>query len=93
MGRLKILNTIINLKNNSNLQVSSMYRSRELHNTEFILKVNQYLQQKRNVKNHLMIGVFNIDIKIQNTISQNFLNNFCENGFSLALLIRLDHII
>ena len=77
MGRFKILNTTINLKNNSNLQVSSMYRS---HNTEFILKVNQYLQQKRNVKNHLMRGEFNIDIKIQNTINQNFLNNFLENG-------------
>ena len=81
MGKLKILNTIINLKNNSNLQVSSMYRSHGLHDTEFILKVNQYLQQKRNVKNHLIIGDFNIDIKIQNTISQNFLNNFLENGF------------
>jgi len=81
MGRLKILNTIINLKNNSNLQVSSMYRSHGLHDTEFILKVNQYLQQKRNVKNHLIIGDFNIDIKIQNTISQSFLNNFLENGF------------
>ena len=28
-----------------------------------------------------MIGDFNIDIKIQNTISQNFLNNFLENDF------------
>ena len=81
MGKLKILNTIINLKNNSNLQVSSMYRPHGLHDTEFILKVNQYLQQKRKVKNHLIIGDFNIDIKIQNNISQNFLNNFLENGF------------
>ena len=51
---MKILNfntiKIINLKNNSNLQVSSMYRSHGLHDTEFILKVNQYLQQKETLK-------------------------------------------
>ena len=49
LGKLKILNTIINLKSNSHLEISSMYRSHDLHNTEFILKVNQYLQLKRNV--------------------------------------------
>ena len=58
-----------------------MYRSHDLHNTEFILKVNQYLQLKRNVKNHLIIGDFNINIMPQNNISQNFLYNFLENGF------------
>ena len=59
-----------------------MYRSHDLHNTEFILKVKQYLQLKRNVKNHLIIGDFNINIMLQNNISQNFLYNFLENGFS-----------
>ena len=52
-----------------------------MHNTEFILKVNQYLQLKRNIKNHLIIGDFNINIMLQNNISQNFLYNFLENGF------------
>ena len=53
-----------------------MYKSHDLHNIEFILKVNQYLQLKRNVKNHLIIGDFNIYIMLQNNISQNFLHNF-----------------
>ena len=58
-----------------------MYRSRDLHNIELILNVNQYLQLKRNVKNHLIIGDFNVNIMLQNNISQNFLYDFLENGF------------
>ena len=33
------------------------------------------------MKNHLIIGDLNINIMIQNNISQNFLYNFLENGF------------
>ena len=80
-GRLKILNTNIKLKNNSQLEILSMYRSHDLHITEFMLNVNQYLQLKRHVKNHLIISDFNINIMLQDNISQNFLYNFLENGF------------
>ena len=81
IGRLKILNTIINLNNNSHLEISSMYRSHDLCSPEFILNVKNYLKIKRNVKNHLIIGDYNINILQNNNVSQDFLNNLLENGY------------
>lgn len=79
--RLKIINTIIKLNNNSSLEISAMYRSHDLHSAEFVLNVKKYLKLKRNVKNHLIIGDYNINILQNSNISQDFLNNFLENGY------------
>lgn len=81
IGKLKILNTIINLNNNSHLEISAMYRSHDLCKSEFILNVKKYLIFKSNVKNHLVIGDYNINILQNSNTSQEFLNNFLENGY------------
>lgn len=81
IGKLKILNTEIILSNEKHLQISSMYRSHDLNCCEFILNVKNYLKAKRNVKNHFIIGDFNINIINNEITSEEFLNNFLENGF------------
>lgn len=79
--RLKILNTKVDLNNNKQLEITSLYRSHDLSTTEFNLNLKSYLYKKRNIKNHIIIGDFNINIKDQTIISNEFLNNFLENGF------------
>ena len=46
-----------------------------------ILNLKKYLNNKRNVKNHFVIGDFNINIGQNNNISQEFISNFLEKGF------------
>ena len=62
IGRLKLLNTIITLSNNKYLEITSLYRSHDQSCCEFNLNIINYLHQKKNSKNHIIIGDFNINI-------------------------------
>ena len=62
-------------------EISSLYRSHGLGCIEFIVNINKYLQTKRKVPNHLIIGDFNINILENNNISFEFLNNLLGKGF------------
>ena len=80
-GKLKIINSCIKLSNKKTLEISSMYRSHDFGCAEFIRNLNEYLEKKRKVTNHLIIGDFNINIKENNIISLTFLNKLYEKGF------------
>lgn len=80
-GKLKIINTCITLNNNKQLEISSLYRSHGLTCTEFNLNFKNYLEQKRKIRNHIIIGDFNINIQECNTISVDFQTSLLEKGF------------
>lgn len=84
IGKLKIVNTLIKLNNNSNLELSVVYRSHDIPTLEFIMNLKNHLNNRKNSKNHLVIGDFNINIMDENDISHEFLNNFLEKGFILG---------
>lgn len=81
IGKLKIINTIITLNNKRNLEISSLYRSHDLSCAEFGLNFKNYLELKKNIANHIIIGDFNINIRDCNAISIDFLNNLLEKSF------------
>lgn len=85
-GKLKLLNSTITLNNNSLLTLTALYRSHDLTCTDFIFNLNSFLNSTKNVKNHLVIGDYNIDISKQNTNSEQMLNNFLEKGFRPGFL-------
>ena len=63
------------------IQISSLYRSHNLHKAEFISNLKKTLIQNNKIKNHYIARDFNIDILEINNISEEFLNNFLEMGF------------
>lgn len=81
MGRLNILNSHIKLNNNTSIEISAIYRPHDLPKMEFITELKSYMNFKRKVKNHFLIGDFNIDILKIDNYSQEHLNNCLEQGF------------
>ena len=81
IGKLKILNSRISLNNNSNLEISALYRCHDLPRLEFISNVKSYIKSKRNIKNHLIVGDFNINIMNEDEYSLELLGNMMEKGF------------
>ena len=81
VDKLKIIHTNITLNNSKSLQISSLYRSHQLPEITFINSLKKFLNENKNIKNHYIIGDFNINILETNMISQEFLNNFLELGF------------
>lgn len=79
VGRPSILNSSISIENNIKLVISALYRSHDLHKPEFIIELKFFLDITKKIKNHLIIGDFNIDIMKLDNNSQEFLNNFLES--------------
>lgn len=79
--------TDIELENNESLRISAIYRSHDIHKSEFVLSIKKYLEENRNIKNHCIVGDFNIDImhlnttSYENNLSQEYLNNFLLNEY------------
>lgn len=82
VGRLSVLNSTIRIDDKNNLDISAVYRSHDLPKTEFIEDLNNYLDSKKKLKNHLLIGDFNIDLLKLDNVSQEFLNILLEMEFS-----------
>lgn len=80
-GRIQIINTSIKLNNQCNLEVTAVYRSHGIPKSEFITEINKFLIENKSVKNHLVIGDFNIDLLEHDNLSQEFLCNFLEKGY------------
>lgn len=81
IDKLRIANSTIKMSNGSNVEISALYRSHSLNKTDFINSLNTYLRDKKNCKNHFVIGDFNIDLIKLDVLGQEFLNNFLEHGF------------
>ena len=63
IGQAKFLNIIIELDNNIELKISSIYRCFGHDKSNFINSIKQLLIKNVNVQNHIIIGDFNIDLK------------------------------
>ena len=82
IDRIKFLVADLSINDNENLKISATYRSHDIPKTEYVLSTKKFLIENRKVKNHFIIGDFNIDIisndvqKYENNINQVFLSNF-----------------
>lgn len=82
-GRLKIINSSIELHEDKNkvIEISALYRSHDLPKIEFVSELKKYLDIKSKVKNHIIIGDFNIDITNIDLANQDHLSNLLEKGY------------
>lgn len=80
-GRINIINTQVPLRNGKSLEISSVYRCHDIPKSKFILYLNKYLKEKKNSKNHLVVGDFNIDLLQLDNESQEFTSNFLDKCF------------
>lgn len=85
IDKIKFLVVDLNINDNEIFRISAIYRSHDIPKTEFILSTKRYITENKNVKNHCIVGDFNIDImskdKYEKNINQEFLNNFLANEF------------
>jgi hypothetical protein len=79
--KLKVINSTITLDNDKQLLITALYRCHSLKKTEFTLYFKDLLRMNRKLKNHLIIGDFNIDINSNETMDQEFLQILLENGY------------
>ena len=85
INRLKIMNTKITLENNRNITLSSIYRSHDIHKTEFLMNIKNFVKINKKQKDNLIIGDFNFDILSQDVLDQEFLQVLLENGYCPGL--------
>ena len=81
IGRLSIIHTDILINNNKTVRISATYRSHSIKKLEFVNSIKKYINCNINIKNHMIIGNFNIDIMCGDNISHVFLNNFSEKEY------------
>ena len=81
IGRLSIIHTDILINNNETVRISATYRSHSIKKLEFVSSIKKYINCNINIKNHMIIGDFNIDIMCGENISHEFLNNFSEKEY------------
>lgn len=82
--RIKIINTTIRMVSSEKIEFSALYSCQELGKPEFIKGIEEYLQSKKFVKNHYLLGDLNIDTLGINLFTQDLLNTFSENGYILC---------
>lgn len=80
-GKLRILHSNIQVRNNHNIQISAMYRSHDILETDFLMNYKSFLDEHRNVKNHMIVGDFNIDTLSIGIINQEFFSSNLEHGY------------
>ena len=85
IGKIKIINSKISLENKKKLLLSSIYRSHDIHKTEFLMNMKNHIEMNKTNKNNIIVGDFNIDILNQDIIDQEFLQVMLENGYCPGL--------
>ena len=55
-----------------------IYKSHDLPKPKFVMSVETFLKKKKNIKNHWIVGDFNIDLLNLNNLSLEFLNYLFE---------------
>ena len=81
IGQAKFLNIIIELDNNIELKISSIYRCFGHDKSNFINSIKQLLIKNVNVQNHIIIGDFNIDLLKPDSESEVFMSNYLEHEY------------
>ena len=64
------------------IKISTLYRCHHIGKDKFTQLINDYVNTNQSLKNHFIIGGFNIDILTSTKASEELLNNFLEKGFS-----------
>ena len=80
-GKIKIINTKITLNKGDSLDISSLYRLHGIPKSEFILDLNKFQNKTKNIKNHLLLGDFNINLLELHSLSHEYLCNFLDKGY------------
>ena len=80
VNNITFLSIIIKFKN-INLKITSIYRCHKLKLDRFIPGINEFLNLNTKIKNHIIIGDFNIDLINGNNYSEEFINNFLEKEY------------
>ena len=88
---VSILCSKVIFNDNEEFQIPAIYRCHDISKTEFNWSLKKYMKNKINIKNHCLIGDFNIDILNDSVhdnnseqryyitvTSQEFLNNLLE---------------
>ena len=75
VGRVKFLNTTILLKEGRKLKITSLYRCHTITKEEFIHNMVTFLEDNKKVKNHLLIGDFNINLMDNDRTINDYKNN------------------
>lgn len=81
INKLKIIKSKIIIENNKELYISAIYRSHDIHKTEFLMNFKELIQINKKHKNSIIVGDFNMDILSQENIEQEFLQVILENGY------------
>lgn len=81
INNLKIINSKVTLETNKELVLSAVYRSHDIHKTEFLINIKNLLKHNKKYKNNLIVGDFNFDILSQEIIEQEFLQILLMNGY------------
>ena len=81
IGSCKILTTTIKTVNDSYIKISGLYRSHDITKENLIKDFYKYLVRSKKIKNHCIVGDFNIDILKSDNNSTTFLTNLLEAGY------------
>ena len=77
------LNTIIKLKNDVSIKITSLYRCHNVKKLDFISVIKNIIDKEKNTKNHIIVGDFNLNIiDTSNSIINDYLNNYFEAGYN-----------
>lgn len=81
VNSLKILNATIKGDNDDMIKISGIYRSHKIPKLEFINCMNEFIINNKLLKNHYIIGDFNVDTLNTDHESESYLNNFLQNKY------------
>lgn len=79
--KLKIVSCIINCNSSCKVKISGVYRCHDYEQKLFISNMEEFLALNKKIKNHYIVGDFNIDILQDSEDNQTYLYNFLESHY------------
>lgn len=80
IDKLNILSCVVNI-NKANIIISGIYRCHNYDKPSFISHLNEYIVKNKTVKNHFIVGDFNIDLLDQDCDAHEHILNLLENEY------------
>ena len=81
IGKLKAINVSILMNNDRTFEISSVYRSHEIPKAAFISALKKLIEIKKEIKNHFIVGDFNINLLEDDVFSQVLLETVTGGGY------------
>lgn len=73
IGPCKILSIILRINQAMSLKITGIYRCHDINVDNFNVQLKEYLNSNKNVKNHCIVGDFNINLLKTDFISEQFI--------------------